>query len=314
MSFSSKTLSGVWGAGDSMRRVMAVLAALSATLFATVASAAPVPEDGWGLPKDVSRDGHRIDWLINVTNAFVILLFVIMCIWMIYAVVKHNEDHKADYDHGDSKHHIAIAMGVSAVIFFVVDGNLWFNSTVDVNTVYWNFEEGEKHKDAVRIEINAHQWAWDARYAGMDGEFNTADDIVTLNDVRVPTGVPVLFQIASTDVIHSFYLPNLRIKQDAMPGMINRLWFVATETGEFDIGCAQHCGVHHYKMKGQLTILTPEEYRSWHDKMSGIAVRAFDEKDKGAQWGWKWKRLDDHTDARSGGTAMLPGEADARSN
>lgn len=280
------------------RRLSTMTAAVVALLASAAAWAAPVPEDGWGLPRDVSRDGHRIDWLINVTNAFTILLFVIMVVWMLYAVVKHNKDHKAEYDHGDSKHHVAVAMGISALIFFVVDGNLWFNSTVDVNTVFWNFEEGEKHPDAVRIEINAHQWAWDARYAGPDNKFNTADDIVTLNDVRVPKGVPVMFQIASTDVIHSFYLPNLRIKQDAMPGMINRMWFVAEETGEFDIGCAQHCGVHHYKMKGQLTILEPDEYKRWHDKMSAIALRSFDKNDEGALWGWEWKRPEQTADSR----------------
>jgi len=60
----------------------------------------------------------------------------------------------------------------------------------------------------------------------------------------------VILELASADVIHSFYLPNLRLKQDAMPGMINRMWFQAKETGEFDIGCAQHCGTNHYKMKG----------------------------------------------------------------
>jgi cytochrome c oxidase subunit 2 len=191
-------------------------------------------------------------------------------------------------------------MGISALIFFVVDGNLWFNSTIDVNTVYWNFGEAEKSPHAVRIEVNAHQWAWDARYAGADGKFNTADDVVTLNDIRVPVGlgadgkpdtaddVPVLFQIASTDVIHSFYLPNLRVKQDAMPGMVTRLWFVATETGEFDIGCAQHCGIHHYKMKGKLTIMPPDEYAAWLKAMSEQHARGFDPTDHEAQWGWEW--------------------------
>ena len=69
------------------------------------------------------------------------------------------------------------------------------------------------------------------RYAGPDGKFNTRDDIVTTNDMRVPVGVPVLLQLAASDVLHSFSLPNFRIKQDAVPGMINRLWFQAKETG-----------------------------------------------------------------------------------
>jgi cytochrome c oxidase subunit 2 len=290
-----------------VNKLAASFAALSATfcssaLCPSIAWAAPIPESGWGLPRDVSVDGHRIDWLIHATTFFVVLLFATMCIWMLAAVFKHGEGHKAEYDHGDSGHHVAVAMGISAVIFFVVDGNLWFNSTIDVNTKFWNHALPEKHPEAVRIEINAHQWAWDARYAGPDGAFNTADDIVTLNDIRVPVGVPILFQIASVDVIHSFFLPNLRVKQDAMPGMITRLWFTAKETGEFDIGCAQHCGVHHYKMKGQLTILPQEDYQRWAAQMSRIHARGHDPTDEGAKWGWVWKKAGagDHSTTVSG--------------
>ena len=287
-----------------------ILTALTATGLLTLAArvwADPIPEQSLGLPRDASYDGHRIDWLIQVTNYFVILLFAIMCIWMLWAVLKHNKSHKADYDHGDSKHHVGVAMSVSALIFFVVDGNLWFNSTVDVNTVYWNFDAVEKEPDVVRIEVNAHQWAWDARYAGPDGQFNTADDIVTLNDIRVPVDAPVLIQLASTDVIHSFYLPNFRVKQDAMPGMITRLTFRPKQEGEYDIGCAQHCGIHHYKMKGMLTVLSKADYDAWLHAMSERNKVGFDAEDHEAQWGWDWKTGGpsgaEKTDAAPGATA-----------
>jgi cytochrome c oxidase subunit II len=282
-------------------RVLAAGAALATACFASLVSADPIPETTiWGLPRDVSAEGHRIDSLINVTNGFVALLFVIMCAWMGYAVYKHNTKHDAEYDHGDSKHHVAVAMGISALIFFVVDGNLWFNSTIDVNTTFWNHTQAERDPNAVKIEINAHQWAWDARYAGPDGKFNTPDDVVTLNDIRVPKGQPIVFQIASVDVIHSFYLPNLRIKQDAMPGMINRMWFTATESGEFDIGCAQHCGVHHYKMKARLTVLEPAEYKRWAAEMSAQHAKGYDANDTGGNWGWDWKEPTESSDTRGG--------------
>ena len=96
----------------------------------------------------------------------------------------------------------------------------------------------------MRVEVNAHQWAWDVRYAGPDGKFNTQDDIVTLNDMRVPVGVPVVLQLASSDVMHSFSLPNFRVKQDAVPGHDQpHLVPGQARPGEFDIACAQHCGV-----------------------------------------------------------------------
>ena len=267
----------------------AALAAAFVMALATAAGAAPSPEPGYGLPRDVSEYGHHIDWLIEVTGVFTAILFVIMVVWMIWACLQHNEKHEAEYDHGASKHSIKTAVLLSAVIFFVVDGNLFYNSTTDTFRLFWNHDGVENNPQAVKIQINAHQWAWDARYAGPDGKFNTKDDVITLNDIRVPVGAPVLLQMVSPDVIHSFYLPNLRIKQDAMPGMINRMWFQAKQTGEFEIGCAQHCGVNHYKMKGILTVLTPEEFKTWATEQSAIGVRGFDPKDTEAHWGWEWR-------------------------
>ena len=75
----------------------------------------------------------------------------------------------------------------------------------------------------------------------------------------------------------------------AMPGMINRMWFRAKETGEFDIACAQHCGTNHYKMKGTLTVLSAEEWKTWAADQSAISGRGFDPNDKEAHWGWDWE-------------------------
>jgi len=100
---------------------------------------------------------------------------------------------------------------------------------------------------------------------------------------------PIYVQLTSTDVIHSFYLPNFRTKMDAVPGQVNRLWFQAKEPGEYDIGCAQHCGTHHYKMKALLTVLSANDFKSWQAQQSAIAQRGFDADDKVAHWGWDWK-------------------------
>jgi len=268
---------------------LALAAAGSAFLATAIGYAAPQPERGLGMPRDVSVEGHRIDWLIKVTMGFVIVMFVIMCIWIVWACVKHDTKHKAEYDHGSSVSQVRFAAALSALIFFVVDGNLWVNSTYDVNYAFWNFAEAEAKPNAVRIEVNAHQWAWDARYAGPDGKFNTKDDIVTLNDIKIPVNTPILIQLSGADVIHSFYLPNFRIKQDAMPGMINRMWFTAKDVGEFDIACAQHCGTNHYKMKGMLTVLPEGEYAKWAAEASKHGERGFDANDKDAHWGWDWR-------------------------
>lgn len=256
-------------------------------LASAVETRGPRPEAGLGLPRDVSLDGHKIDSLLHSTAFFTTILFVIMVVWMCWALFVHRDGkHKAEYDHGEGKKHVTTAVMLSATIFLIVDGNLFVNAMVDMET-FWTFPNTD---ETVKIEINARQWNWGARYAGNDGEFNTRDDVVTLNDVRVPARVPVVLQLASVDVIHSFYLPNLRIKTDAVPGNVNRLWFQAQQTGQFDIACAQHCGVHHYKMQGVLTVYTQREYDTWLRQMSRQAAIAFDENDEDAKWGWAWDR------------------------
>jgi len=255
-----------------------------------VALAAPQPESGWGYPRDVSVEGYRIDWLLNVTSIFVGVLFVIMAVWMGIAIVKHGRRNKALFDHGSAKKQIVKALGLSALIFAIVDGNLFVTSMIDLDEAFWNFAKAETHPEAVRVEINAHQWAWDARYAGSDNEFGTADDIVTLNDIRVPKGVPIVLALRSVDVIHSFYVPNLRQKVDVVPGTTTHLWFEAKETGEFEIACAQHCGVHHYKMRGVLTIYEPDRYRAWLGEAQANARVAYDAADTLGHWGWRWDK------------------------
>jgi cytochrome c oxidase subunit 2 len=273
------------------RLLSAVVTGAFAVLFAGAVLAAPQPGTGLGLPIDASAEGHRIDFLIGITNGITALLFLVMTGWLLIAGLKHNEKHTASYDHGTSKRSMFIALGMAGSVFVIVDGNLFVNSTMDLETVYHNFEEAEKDPASIKIEVNGHQWAWDLRYAGPDGKFNTKDDIVRLNDMRIPVDTPIILEVASTDVIHAFNLPNMRTKVDAVPGQVNKIWFKAKMTGEFDIGCAQHCGTNHYKMKGLLTVLSKEEYAKWAKETSAIGERSFDEKDEAAHWGWDWKDI-----------------------
>ena len=255
-------------------------------LFALLSG--PMQGHGYGMPHDASKDGWRIDALINETSLFVILLFVIMVGWMLWAVFRHGPRHPARFDHGSSSRSIAVALGIAGAVFFVVDGHLFVNSVLAWHQFFGNFAWAESQPEAVRIEINAHQWAWAVRYAGPDGKFNTPDDIVLLNDVVVPQGAPVIVQLVSTDVIHSFNVPNMRAKIDVVPGMVNRVWFTPAETGQFDIACAQHCGANHYKMKGTLTVLPAADFARWAQEASQNSARAYDPDDAEAHWGWDW--------------------------
>jgi cytochrome c oxidase subunit II len=129
------------------------------------------------------------------------------------------------------------------------------------------------------VEVTGQQFAWNVRYPGKDGVFgrtdpglvdpgglnfigldksdpNAADDIVLpQNQLYLPEGRPVRVLIRSLDVIHSFFLPNFRVKQDAMPGMTVETWFTPKQAGDYEIACAEHCGLGHYRMRGQLHVV-----------------------------------------------------------
>lgn len=138
--------------------------------------------------------------------------------------------------------------------------------------------------DVLTIEVISEQFAWNVRYAGVDGKFgrtspqliswnnpigldskdtNSKDDIVLLNDIHLPVNRPVRIRLRSKDVIHSFYVPNFRVRQDAVPGMTIDSWFVPTQTGEFELACTELCGFGHYSMKGLVNVVPPDEFETW---------------------------------------------------
>src|SRR5438445_485123 len=178
--------------------------------------AAPLPERGYGLPHDVSVDGFRVDELIHFTMAAITVIFVVVAAALIWSFVKHRSG-PALYSHG-TRGSIGVVVGAVALVLFGVDGNLFVHTLGDMHQYFWNFKRAEAAQGAVLIEVNAHQWSWDARYPGADGRFGTPDDVITTDDIRIPVGVPVVVQLASTDVIHPPYLPNLRVSQHAVPG------------------------------------------------------------------------------------------------
>jgi cytochrome c oxidase subunit II len=268
----------------SLRRI----ACSAVLLVAGAASAAPSPESGYGLPRDASVDGGRVDWLIRFTSVAGVVIFLIVGAVLLHALVRHRRSHAAVYDRG-SKASIAVVVGFVTLVGVAVDGTLFVHTLGDMNRVFWNFAAAEAQPDAVRIEVEAHQWSWLGRYPGSDGRFGTPDDVVTVNDLRVPLGAPVLVQLASVDVIHSMNLPHFRVKQDAVPGQITRLTFRPAQAGEYEIACAQHCGPNHYKMRGILTVLPAERYRDWLRAAEADARRAYDPEDAEAHWGWNWR-------------------------
>jgi cytochrome c oxidase subunit 2 len=136
---------------------------------------------------------------------------------------------------------------------------------------------------ATVVRVVAEQFAWNVHYPGADGKFGRTDlalvgpdnplglddqddagldDIIT-DRLNVPVGKPVLVMLSSKDVVHSFGLPQMRVKQDAVPGIQQPVWFTPIRAGQWDIACSQLCGLGHYRMKGIYEVMTQEKYDAW---------------------------------------------------
>jgi len=250
-------------------------------------------------PKDVSLDGYRIDSVIQYTDLVIGIYFGIVVVALIYFIYAYRSSlgNGAVYDHGDKKKNVIVTGGLGLLVFCSVDVVIETIAFRDLREAFWNFPKGE---NVLRIEVLPQQFAWNFRYAGPDDEFGTSDDIIpTQNHMHIPENTPVVVQMASWDVIHSFYLPNFRIKQDATPGMITALWFQATQRGVFDIACAELCGNGHYKMKGYLTVESKENFDNWLiENAPELPDDDWDDWDDAGEdtgipeeWGWTWKEL-----------------------
>jgi cytochrome c oxidase subunit 2 len=115
----------------------------------------------------------------------------------------------------------------------------------------------------VHVQVTAKQFNWEILYPGPDGKIGTADDLQMDNELHVPVGKVVRVTLKAKDVIHSFFLPNLRLKQDAVPGREIQAWFEATKPGRYEIPCAELCGFGHSGMLGHLTVHTADDYDKW---------------------------------------------------
>jgi cytochrome c oxidase subunit 2 len=240
-------------------------------------------EYGPHLPTDISVHGYRVDRLIHFMHAFMIVLFVGWGIYFVMCLVRYREGagRPASYDLIKAKPSKWAEYGViiiEAVFLFALTMPVWASIKNDLPT------ETEK---PVRLRVLAEQFAWNFHYPGPDGKFgktapefvNTAtnpagrdlsdkdgqDDLVS-GEMHIPVNVPVICDITSKDVIHSFFVPVLRVKQDAIPGMRIPIWFQTKPgtMGNYEIACAQLCGNNHYSMKA-LMVVEPsrEAFEAW---------------------------------------------------
>lgn len=220
----------------------------------------------WFLPPTVSTYGPEIDrmyYVILVITGIVFFLTEAALIWFIVRY-RHKEGRKAEYIHGN----VTAEVVWTIVPFLIVVG-----IALASNGMWQRIRNPDRlPQNAFEVKVVAKQFEWNTTYAGADGELDTDDDFTARNALDIPVDQPVIVHLGSEDVIHSFFLPEMRVKQDAVPGMTTAVWFEATEPGEYVIGCAELCGTGHTRMKGTLTVHDAGAFEAWRDEQIARAA------------------------------------------
>ena len=234
---------------------------------------------GFWLPLDISKHGHQIDSLIVYFHIFMAVLFIGWLTFLVYLLIRFRArpGHKAEYHVHHSKMPTFLEGAVLLVEIILLAGfsfPIWHQ--------YRN--DPPDPSKAFNVRIVAEQFAWNVHYPGADGVFGktapnlmnasnpvgldgsdpaSKDDVVAINQLHVPVNTPVRIELTSKDVIHSFFLPVARVKMDVIPGQKVPVWFDTTQTGDFEIACAQLCGLGHYRMKGYFIVDDPAKFTEW---------------------------------------------------
>ncbi len=258
---------------------MALAIALAVTLI-TIVSAGIFWSHHWWFPPDISTHGAAIDHQLTLTFIITGIVFVLAQLGLAYFVWKYRDrgdGRKATYSHGNNA--LEATWTIACAILFIGLNLLGFHIWAAIH--FTGSAPG-----AMKVEVWGQQFAWYFRYPGPDGQFGpthvekvndaignflgldrehdaaSRDDIVTAT-LAVPVNREVELSLRSKDVIHSFFVRELRLKQDLVPGMEIPIHFTATKTGTYEIICSQLCGLGHYKMRAFFQVMSEEDFEKW---------------------------------------------------
>ncbi len=209
-----------------------------------------------------STYAQDIDFLIIEVGVIVGVWFILAEALLFYLIFKYRakEGQRAEYVTG-MEPRMRRWIIIPPVLVLVCDVFLIMGAFRVWNDIKIELPEAE-----ATVRVIGQQWAWTFVHPGPDGLINTADDIVTVDELHIEVGKVYHFKLESKDVLHSFSVPVFRLKQDAIPGRIITGWFEATKTGTYDIQCAEICGIGHGVMAGRIVIESPEQHAAWVDQ------------------------------------------------
>lgn len=235
--------------------------------------------DWLGLPAAAAAHAGDVDQVMALVHWLMLVLFVGWSVFFVYVLVRFRRGAHPAASHDGLRGRWStwieggvLAAEIALLAFFSIP--VW-SARVDAFP---------SERESVVVRVVAEQFAWNVHYPGPDGRFGRTDiallgpanplgldrtdpaardDIATINQLHLPVNRPAIVYLSSKDMVHSFALPQMRVKQDAIPGLAQPVWFTPTQTGEWEIACSQLCGLGHYRMRGFYVIHSQADYDAW---------------------------------------------------
>lgn len=232
-----------------------------------------------GLPVEASAHAAQIDTITILVHALMVALFLGWGMFFVYTLVRFRRGRQPKAQYHGVKGRFSTWTEVAVVLAELI-------LLVGFSIPAWatRVQDVPPEREATVLRVVAEQFVWNVHYPGSDGEFgrtdtkqvaadnplgivqgaaHSADDVTTVSEIVVPVDRPVIVQLSAKDVIHSFGVPAMRVKQDAIPGIMVPVWFTPTRIGEYEIACSQLCGLGHYRMRGILRVVSEADYQAW---------------------------------------------------
>ncbi|MDX2080907.1 MAG: cytochrome c oxidase subunit II [Terrimicrobiaceae bacterium] len=262
---------------------------LIVAILVAPASAAERAGNLFWAPETVTIGGQKVDQLLNFIFGLTLIVFILtQVVYVVYLIrYRKRPGHKAHYSHGNN---------TLEFWWTAIPTAIFLSLAIWSNRVWFELTKTPPPADALVVDIVSYQFGFDFRYPGADGKLGSADvkristenkfgvdledpagtDDFTSTEFVMPVGRPVHVLLRSRDVIHSIYIPQFRLYQDAVPGRtIKWVWFETTKTGEFELACSQLCGTGHYNMKARIRVVPQDVYDKWFgDKVKAAAEAA----------------------------------------
>jgi cytochrome c oxidase subunit 2 len=243
-----------------------------------------------GMPPLATAHGGQIDNLIGWIHVFMLILFVGWGAFIVYVIARFRQSRNPVADYRGVTSHRSVYLEVAVA---VVEAVLLIGFAIPLWAT--RVEALPSENEALVVQVTGEQFAWNVHYPGADRVFGRTDvnlldlqsnplgldrndpaakdDVTTVNQLYLPVNRPVIVRLRSKDVIHSFGVPEFRVKQDAIPGLTIPIWFIPTITTadmrtqlgnpqfQYEIACAQLCGLGHARMRGMVTVESAEEFQ-----------------------------------------------------